>query len=169
MTCGIPAPDHLLSDLTDGAVLTSATVSNLKEPSAALILNYEFSASAYGQRAGNLFIFRSCVLGQKSSNLLETRPRKQPVEFPNATMEGDVVTIALPVDYTVEEKPESVKYDYGFAAYSNETKIAEHTLQYKRNYELRDVRVPKEQLDDLKKLFRQIADDERAHTILRVP
>lgn len=159
----------LLSDLMDGAVLTHAAISNLKEPSTALILNYEFSVPAYAQRVGNLFIFRSCVLGQKSSNLLEAKPRKQPVEFPHASSEGDVVTIALPADYTVEEKPESVKYDYGFAAYKNETTIAEHTLTYNRVYESRDLKIPLERLDELKQFYRQIADDERAYTIMKAP
>lgn len=157
----------LLSDLMDGAVLTSAAVSDLKDPSAALILNYEFSAPAYAQRAGNLFIFRSCVLGQKSSNLLEAKPRKQPVELPDALSEGDLVTIALPADYTVEEKPESVKYDYGFGAYKSETTIAEHTLKYNRVYESRDLKIPLERLDELKQFYRQIADDERAYTIMK--
>lgn len=159
----------LLSDLIDGAVLTSAGIPNLKEHSAALILNYEFSATAYAQRIGNLFIFRSCVLGHKGSNLLEAKPRNQPVEFPNASMEEDVVTIALPADYSVEEGPESVKYDYGFAAYKNDTTITEHTLKYNRLYELRDLKIPLERLEELKRLYRQIADDERAYTVLDVP
>jgi len=47
--------------------------------------------------------------------------------------------------------------------------VAEHVLHYARTYELKDIRVPLEQLDDLKTLFRQIADDERAYTILRSP
>jgi hypothetical protein len=38
-----------------------------------------------------------------------------------------------------------------------------------RTYELKDVRVPVERLEDLNKLFREIADDERAYTILKLP
>ena len=79
------------------------------------------------------------------------------------------MTIALPADYTVEEKPESVKYDYRFAAYKNETTISEHTLKYNRLYELRDLKIPLERLEELKQLYRQIADDERAYTVLKVP
>jgi hypothetical protein len=42
-------------------------------------------------------------------------------------------------------------------------------LHYARSYELKDIRVPVEQVGDLKTLFRQIADDERAYTILKSP
>ena len=42
-------------------------------------------------------------------------------------------------------------------------------LHYKRTYELRDVRIPVERLQDLKTFFREIADDERAYAILKAP
>ncbi len=66
-----------------------------------------------------------------------------------------------------EEMPQSVKYDYGFASYKSQTKIAEHTLQYNRAYEIRDVKSPLDRVNDLKKLYRQIAQDERAYIILK--
>ena len=159
----------LLSELLDGASLTSASVSDLYESSPSVTLNYEFIAPAYAQRLGSLFAFNSCVLGHKGSNLLEAKPRKQRVEFSYALMEGDDVTIALPPGYTLEEKQQSAKYDYGFAAYKTETTIAGQVLKYSRNYELRDVRIPVERLEELKQLYRQIADDEGAYTILKAP
>jgi uncharacterized protein DUF3857/transglutaminase superfamily protein len=161
--------EDLLSELIDGASLTSASLSDLNEPSSTVTLEYAFNAPAYAQRLGNLFIFHSCVLGRKSSNLLEAKSRKQPVEFSYAVMEGDAVTITLPSEYTFEEIPKSVKYDSGFAAYKNEITVAEHTLKYNRSYELRDVKIPLERLDELKQLYRRIADDERAYAILKVP
>jgi hypothetical protein len=159
----------LLSDLLDGATLTRAGVSDLSDSSSTVTLNYEFNAPAYAQRLGKLLIFRSCVLGRKSSDLLEAKPRKQPVEFSHAVLEGDAVTIALPPEYTLEENPQSVKYDSGFAAYKTENTVAGHVLQYNRNYELREVTIPTERLNDLKQMFRQIADDEGAYTILKAP
>lgn len=159
----------LLSDLIDGASLTTASLSDLNEASPRITLEYGFNAPAYAQRMGKLFIFRSCVLGRKSRDLLETNPRKQPVEFSYSMMEGDVVTITLPSEYKFEEVPQSVTYDYGFAAYKNEITVTEHTLKYNRSYELRDVKIPLERLDELKQLYRQIADDERAYAILNGP
>ena len=54
-----------------------------------------------------------------------------------------------------------------FAAYKSETHSTEHALHYTRTYELKDVRVPAEHLEELKQFFRQVADDERAYAILK--
>ena len=83
--------------------------------------------------------------------------------------EGDVVDISFPAEYAIDQTPQKVKYDYPFAAYKSETRVAEHGLHDTRTYELKDVRVPVERLEDLNKLFREIADDERAYTILKLP
>jgi hypothetical protein len=160
---------HMLTELVDGAVLTSAAVSGLKESSGTFSLQYDFTVRAYGQHAGNLFLFRSCALGRKGRTLLEGKPRKEPVRFSHTASEGDVVDISLPTEYVLDEMPEAVKYDYPFATYKSETRVAEHTLHYSRSYELKDVRVPVERMEDLKKFFREISDDEHAYTILKVP
>jgi transglutaminase-like putative cysteine protease len=160
---------NLLAGLLDGAILTSAGASDLKDSNGSLSLTYGLTARGYAQHAGELFLFRSCVLGHKSTDLLEGTPRKQPVVFSNTALEGDVFDISFPEEYTIDEMPETVKYEYPFAAYKSETRAAEHVLHYSRSYELRDVRVSVERLEDLKKLFREIADDERAYTILKAP
>lgn len=159
--------ENLLAGLLDGAVLTSAGLSDLKESNGSLNLTYGLTAHAYAQRAGELFLFHSCVLGHKSTHLLEGKPRKQPIVFSYATSEGDIFDISFPEEYVIDEMPQTVKYEYPFAAYKSETRAAEHALHYSRTYELRDVRVPVDQLQDLKKLFREIADDERAYAILK--
>lgn len=159
----------LLADLVDGAVLTGARVSSLHEFSDSLSLNYDFTARAYAQRAGDLFLFRTCVLGRKSKDVLEGKPRAEPIVFSHTVSESDVIDISLPAEYAIDEIPQSVTYAYPFAAYKSETRAAEHALHYTRTYELKDVRVPVESLDDLKKLFRQIADDEGGYTIMKVP
>jgi hypothetical protein len=160
---------NMLSDLVGGAVLSSAGVSDLKEFSGTLSMKYEFTARAYAQHSGELFLFRSCVLGSKTRDVLEGKPRKQPVVFAHTASESDVVDISYPAEFTVDEIPQTVKHDYPFATYKSETRGTEHALHYTRTYELKDVRVPVERLGDLKQFFREIADDERAYAVLKVP
>ncbi len=159
----------LLTDLLDGAVLTAAGVSDINEFDGSLSVTYDFAAPAYAQHAGDLFLFHPCALGRKSSNELEGKPRKQPVAFASAVSESDVIEISFPEGYAIDELPPGVKYEYPFAAYKSETRAEKNVLHYTRTYEIRDVRVPLEQLPDLKKLFRQIADDEGAYTIMNAP
>ena len=69
----------------------------------------------------------------------------------------------------IDEFPQSVTYDNQFAAYKSEIHLAENSLRYTRMYELKDVRVPVGGLGELKKFFRQIDDDERGYTSMKVP
>jgi len=157
----------LLATLLDGAVLTSASISNLENVDQALVLQYALSAPAYAQHAGELLLFHPCALGSKSSDLLEGKPRKQPVEFAYTASESDILEISYPAEYRVDELPPPVSYQYPFATYKSDLRAAEHVLYYSRTYELKDVRVPVERLEDLKRLFRQVADDEGAYSILK--
>lgn len=159
--------ENLLADLLDGAVLTSAGTSDLKDPDGWLTIEYGLVARAYAQREGELFLFRSCVLGRKSSDVLEGEPRKHAVVFSHSALESDSFDISFPAGYAIDELPQQVNYKYPFATYKSEARAKEQVLHYARTYELKDVRVPLEHLDDLKTLFRQIADDERAYTILK--
>ena len=161
--------ENLLSELLDGAVLTSAGVSDLNDLGGTLSIKYGLIARAYAQHAGELFLFRPCVLGRKSSNVLEGDPRKHAVVFSHTALETDTFDISFPAEYAIDELPPQANYKYPFAAYKSESRAAEHVLHYARSYELKDIRVPVEQVGDLKTLFRQIADDERAYTILKSP
>jgi hypothetical protein len=159
--------ENLLADLLEGAVLTSAGTSDLKDFSGWLTIKYGLIARAYAQHEGELFLFRSCVLGRKGSDVLEGEPRKHAVVFSHSASESDAFNISFPAEYAIDELPQQVNYKYPFAAYKSEARAKEHVLHYARTYELKDVRVPLEHLDDLKTLFRHIADDERAYTILK--
>jgi len=160
---------NLLTDLLDGAVLTSASVSHLNDFTGSLYITYGFAAKAYAQQAGDLFIFRPCVLGHKSSDLLEGRARKQAMVFPHTALESDIFDITFPDGYVIDELPQAVKHENSFANYKSELRVTEHLLHYSRTYELKDVRLPVAQLEKLKTLYRQIADDERAYAILKSP
>jgi transglutaminase-like putative cysteine protease len=159
----------LLTKMIDGAVLTGARTSPLHESAAIMTLSYDVTVPAYAQHTGNLFLFRRCVLGHKSSSILEGNPRKQPLVFPYAESESDMLEIALPAEYPIDEAPKDVSYSYPFADYKSETKTFGHELRYSRTYERRDVRIPLEKLGDLKHLYSDITDDERGYAILRVP
>jgi uncharacterized protein DUF3857/transglutaminase superfamily protein len=158
-----------LTKMIDGAVLTGARISALRDSGPSMTVSYDIMVPAYGQHTGNLFLFRSCVLGHKGGSLLEVKPRQQPIVFPNATSESDVLEISLPAESSIDEVPETVKYEFPFANYKSETTVLDHKLQYSRTYELKDIRIPLGKMEDLKKLYSGIADDERGYAILRLP
>jgi hypothetical protein len=159
---------NLVSDLLDGAILTSAGVSNLNGQGG-FGMSYTFVLPGYAQRAGGLVIFRPAALGSKSSGLLEGKPRKHPVVLGEAASESDVIDIALPAGYTVQELPAKSQYEETFGTYRSEVTIANGMLHYLRNYQVSDVLIGVERLENLKQFWRHIAEDERAYVILKAP
>jgi Domain of Unknown Function with PDB structure (DUF3857)/Transglutaminase-like superfamily len=159
---------RLLAKLLDRAVLSGAAVSSLDSFEDSLGLEYKFTAYGYGQRAGELILFRPSALGRKSRDVLEGKVRKQPLAMSDAASESDVFDISFPAGFAVDELPAAVRHEIPFATYTSASQASEHVLHYSRTLEMKDVRLSVEQLDGLQKLFREMADDERTYTVLKV-
>lgn len=159
--------ESFLSGYLQGFRIMDASVENLESYDSNLILRYKFVAQSYGQSAGNLLIFRPRVVGGKGSSLLEIKERKYPVEFTDATVQTDQFEIELPSGFAVDEIPEGVQAAYPFAEYKSAFEVKGNVLHYTRTFEIKDVRVPAENLEDLKKFYRRVAADERASAVLK--
>lgn len=148
--------------------ITKASVTNLQQNNLPLEFNYSLAAANYAKTAGNLFLLRPRVLGNRSSDLLETKePRKFAVEFEAPSQDVDTFEIILPAGYEVDEVPPPVNVDFGFASYHSKTEANGNTLKYTRTVEIKELSVPLNKVDDLKKFYRIIASDERNNAVLK--
>jgi len=172
-----PAPERrkvlesFLAGFLPGFNLQTVEVENLEEYDKNLIVRYQFVAQSYAKTAGDLLLLRPRVLGQKGDDLLERqkkgKERQYPVEFEAATLQSDVFEIELPSGYTVDELPPPVELDTDFVAYKSRIEVNGGVLRYQREYMVKDVRVPTERLEELKKFYRQVAADERSSVVLK--
>jgi hypothetical protein len=158
--------DFLGSTLND-FTLTRATVNNLDHYDETLTVEYSFVSERYAKSAGNLLIMAPRVVGTKGSNILAGKPRKYPIEFGEATRQDDMFDITLPAGYVVDELPKPVKAECPYGSYKSEIEVSGNVLHYKRTYEITDVIVPTQKLDEVKDFFRQIAADEHSSAILK--
>ena len=148
--------------------VTGATMTGLDATEAPFGYSYKFVAPAYAKQAGNLLVLRPRVLGQKSSDLLETKePRKFPVIFEGPEKDSDTFEIELPAGYEVDDLPPPTDIDYSFASYHSKTEVSGRTLKYTRTMEIKELSVPLSKMDDLKKFYRVIAGDERNTAVLK--
>jgi transglutaminase-like putative cysteine protease len=147
--------------------LTSAAIGNLQKYDESLTLTYKFAVDGYAKSAGDLLILRPRVVGAKGSNLLSGKARKYPIEFTEASRQDDVFDITLPPGYVVDELPKPVQAECAYATYKSEVQVANNVLHYKRTYEIKDVVVPTQKLDEVRDFFHQIADDEKSSAVLR--
>jgi Domain of Unknown Function with PDB structure (DUF3857)/Transglutaminase-like superfamily len=148
--------------------VTKASVTNLKQNLLPFEYNWSFVAPRYGKAAGELLLVRPRVLGVKTSDLLETKdPRKYPIELEGPRLDTDVFEIALPAGYEVDDLPAPVQADYEFASYRSKAEVSGNVLRYTRSFELKNPSIPLNRIEDLKKLYRIIATDERNNAVLK--
>lgn len=159
--------ESLLSANLGSFRLTSAGVAELEDPAKPLFLRYDFTADEYAKKTGPLLLVRPRVLGQKASAIAEEK-RLYPVEFDSATMQTDNFEIELPPGYEVDELPDPVDAVYDFGEYHSKVEQAPGKLKYSRQYIIKQVLVPKERLDDVRKFYRQIANEERNTAVLKL-
>jgi len=161
-----------IEDLLGGSLanfqIVKASVVNLNQTDQPFGFNYTFQSSNYAKLAGDLLLVRPRVLGSKSSGILESKePRKFPVEFEGPLRDTDSFYITLPAGYVVDELPPPTDVDYSFASYHSKTEAKGNTLHYARTLEIKELSVPLDKMDELKKFYRIIASDERNTAVLK--
>ena len=160
--------ESLISHSLPAFQITKASLLNLNQTDQPFGYQYSLVAQNYAKTAGNLLLVRPRVVGSNSSDLLETKePRKYPVEFDGPWKNSDTIEIAIPAGYEVDDLPPPVNADYSFASYHSKTEAAGNTLKYTRTFEVKELSVPVSKIEDLKKLYRIIASDERSTAVLK--
>ena len=89
------------------------------------------------------------------------------MEFDGPSRDTDTFEIALPSGYEVDDLPPPVDADYSFASYHSKTEVNGSMLKYTRTFEVKELSVPVSKVEDLKKLYRLIASDERNAAVLK--
>lgn len=160
--------ENLMSHSLGSYTITKATVTNVKETSLPFVYKWSFVAQDYGKTAGNLLLVRPRVLGVESRSYLETKePRKYPVEFYGPAYDSDNFEITLPPGYVVDDLPAATDVDYSFGSYHSKTVVDGNIIRYTRTFEIKQVSVPVDKLEDLKKFYRIISADERNTAVLK--
>jgi hypothetical protein len=160
--------ETLLSHSMSTFAITKASIGNFQQTDLPFVYSYSFVAQNYAKPAGGLLLVRPRIVGNKWSDSLETKePRMYPFEFDGPAKDTDVFEIALPAGYVVDDLPPPVNADYSFASYHSKTEVDGNKLRYTRTFEVKELSVPVNKVDDLKKLYRIIAGDERNTAVLK--
>src|SRR5208337_946887 len=161
-----------IEDLLAGSLstfqITQASISNLNQTELPFGFHYKFQARNYAKDAGGLLLVRPRVLGVKSSGILETKePRKFAIEFQGPSRDTDTFEIAIPTGYVVDDVPPPVDADYSFASYHSKTEVKGNLITYSRTFEVKELSVPVDKTEELRKFYRIIASDERNTVVLK--
>ena len=146
-----------------------ASIVNFSQTDLPFGFNFSFNAENYAKNAGDLILVRPRVLGTKTIALMETKePRRFPIDFERPVLDTDTFEITLPgCGCTVATLPSPVDADFGFASYHSKSEITGNVIRYTRAFEVKDLSVPVNKADDLKKFYRIVATDERNTAVLK--
>jgi hypothetical protein len=160
--------ENLLAGSLSSFQITKASVVNFEHTEEPFGFTYSFESDNYAKLAGNLLLVRPRVLGVKALSTLETKePRKFPYEFEGPLRDTDRFDITLPSGYEVDELPPPMDVDYSFASYHSKTEASGQVIHYSRTIEIKELSVPIDKMDQLKKFYRMIASDERNTAVLK--
>jgi hypothetical protein len=130
----------------------------------------ELTAANFAHVAGPLLLVRPRVLGshvRAVEDVMEGKARSYPIVLGHPGTWRDSFDIALPEGYTVDDVPEPVKVDVGFASYSSSVSSKGDRLHYESEYVLRDVEIPAGEAEDFRKLESAIVAAEKGSAVLK--
>jgi hypothetical protein len=155
-----------------GQDFTSFTVSdfkvlNVEALNKDLTTSFSISAERFGKPTGSLLMVRPRVLGSEDLYADHKKRSNVPVNLDQTMLEQDDYTIELPAGYAVDEIPDAVKLDLGFASYESSSVVKNNILHYTRTYTVREVTLPADKYSDVQKLAGVIAADEQNNAVLK--
>ena len=149
-----------------GATMTGLKVENVDALNKDLTTTFDLQASHFARFTGPLLMVRPRVLGSYGLEV-DRKPRQVAIDL-EQTMQGiDEYDIELPQGYVVDELPDPVKIDVGFASYVSSTELHGRVLHYSRTYTVRQVTLPATKYAALQQLAAAIAADEDSQAILK--
>lgn len=146
--------------------VTNEQIENTRNLDQQLVLSYGVTASSYAKNAGSLLLIRPRVLGSDVLHLNDG-PRKYPVEFESAGDWSDRFDLKIPEGYTVEDLPDPVDLDMGFASYHSDVKAEGNVLRYSREYKVKTLDLSADQYPELRKFEGEIYTDENRDAVLK--
>ena len=158
--------DHRLQRDFSSFTLDSTVAKNTREMDKSVVLDFAFTAPRYAKPTGDLLLVRPRVLGTHSEGISE-KPRKYPIDLGETGSWHDTFDVAIPSGYAIDDLPEPVSIDVGFATYKSEVKATGAVLHYSREYIVKDLDLGPEKYAEVKKLMGVITSDENNSAVLK--
>jgi hypothetical protein len=146
--------------------LATESAQNMQDMEEKFVVKYQISAPAYAKTAGNLLLVRPRVLGS-DAEALDDKPRTYPIDLRVEKTWRDTFDVKIPAGFVVDELPDPVNMDTGFAAYHSEVKAEQNVLRYSREFVVKELVLKPAEYDQLKKLEAAITADESRNAVLK--
>ncbi len=158
--------EHRLQRDLASFTLDSASAQNTHDMSKSVVVNFSLTANRYAKPAGDLLLVRPRVIGTNAERFND-KPRKYPIDLGETGTWRESIEVTLPPGYAVDDMPEPVSVDVGFASYKSEVKAGNGVLHYSREYQVKALELAPDKYADVRKLMGTIASDENNSAVLK--
>lgn len=158
--------DRVLGQDFGSFAVSGFKVENVSALDKDLTTSFGITADGYARNMGTLLVLRPRVIGSDGPEV-DQKPRHVPINLYETVQVKDDFSIALPAGYAVDETPDPVNVDMGFAAYQSSSTVKDNVLHYTRTYTVRQITLPADKYGDVQKLARIIGEDEQARAVLK--
>lgn len=157
--------DSLRSDFSSFQV-DKEEIENTRNLDQPLILRYDVTASSYAKNAGDMLLVRPRVVSSDAITLTDT-PRRYSIELDSTGDWRDSFDVKIPAGYTVDDLPDPVNVDAGFASYRSDVKVDGNVLHYSREYIVKKLELGADEYPELRKFESEIYTDENRSAVLK--
>ena len=158
--------DRTIAHDVMSASLTGLKVENLDALNKELSTSFNLEAAHFASVTGPLLMVRPRVFGSYALGV-DHKERKVAIDLDYTMRGNDEFDIQIPEGFVVDELPDPVSVDVGFASYQSKTELRGKMLHYSRTYTMRQVTLPAEKYGELQKLAGAIAADEQSQAVLK--
>ncbi len=136
-----------------GATLSDLKINRDADPGDPLTLQYTVRADHYGNRLGRLFVLRPILLWVQDHPTFTKPDREYPVLFDMKSTREDMIEIALPHGFKIDELPPDVDLKEGFGQFKLEYKVSGDQVVVHRWLAITRQLAPASDYGDIKKFF----------------
>lgn len=130
------------------------------------VLDADLASPAYAQRKGSgLMIFKPAIVNRREAVFLTEPTRTTPVRFEAFTWR-EIVRLALPVGFKVDELPDQARLDTPFGSYAASFEVKNGELVFTRTWELRPALIPATQYGPVREFYERILTVEQSPVVL---
>jgi len=158
--------DHLAARDFTSVSLTDLKAQDVNALNKDVTTSFNISAAHFATTAGPLLMVRPRVFGSLSLPV-DHKKRRVGIDLEHTMHASDDFEIEIPAGYVVDELPDPVKVDMGFASYESSTVVQGKNLHYTRSYTLRQVSLPADKYPELQQLAGIIEGDEQGRAVLK--
>lgn len=158
--------EHYIAQTLPGVTLDSFSFTQPSDLAKPIVFHYKVTVHQYSHQAGTLLLVRPRVISSDAVPY-DDKPRIYSIDLGATGRWHTTFDIAIPPGYVVDDTPDPVNLDPGFASYSSKVSVNGNLLHIDNEYIVRQVEIPASDAAAFRQFESAIIEDERGEAVLR--